>query len=154
MQHFYKKSLTDFMRNRIHFHFLSDVTLRNHISSAADTDQFLEYLVIALKKKLKKTKTKKNKRHRATIRPRKHLFGSQANMSANRAGASVQGHFTQMDLALESPATASSSHLYVNTHLHTHRHTKRGRQMIRQRTSLRNLGVACRCLSVWSLWSG
>lgn len=96
----------------------------------------------------------KTKLPKVTIRPPKHLFGSQVNASGNRAGASVQGHFSQMDLALESPATASSLHLYVNAYLHAHRHTKRRRQMMRWRTSLRNLGVACRCLSVWSLWSG
>lgn len=48
---------------------------------------------------------------------------SRANTSGNTEKASVQGHFTQMDLALESPATASSSHLYVNTCVHTHTHT-------------------------------
>lgn len=43
-------------------------------------------------------------------------------MSGSRAGASAQGHIIQMDLALESLATASSLHLYVNTYAYAHRH--------------------------------
>lgn len=59
-----------------------------------------------------------------------------------------------MDLALESAATASSLHLYVNIYAHPQQTRQRGRQMTRQLTSSGNLAVARRCLSVWPLWFG